>query len=283
MFLRCKANQTINKISIQEIYNLIPVQKLLKLADKDTLFIFDVDDVLITPSDEDNFKHPYRNQLWELIANKLTLEKREILESSVVYVTKQVLVESRIINIFDYLKLQQIPTMALTAFGTGKFGVITKKEDFRIKELDSVGISFLSLTPLRGELLAIELENTNMIYSDLICKGIPTLKSGIILTAGVDKSVVLEYMFSHYQYYPDTIIFVDDCMRNIVSLKNLCIKLKINFYGLCYRAVYLMPLPVINEHLEKLRFDVLEQECVWLGYSELLKKKYLNHSSYNFL
>ena len=80
MFLRCKANQTINKISIQEIYNLIPVQKLLKLADKDTLFIFDVDDVLITPSDEDNFKHPYRNQLWELIANKLTLEKREILE-----------------------------------------------------------------------------------------------------------------------------------------------------------------------------------------------------------
>ncbi len=47
------------------------------------------------------------------------------------------------------------------------------------------------------------------------------------------------------------------------------------------KAVSLMPFPMINEELENWRFDVLEQECVWLNYKKL-KKNYLDHNNCYF-
>jgi len=269
-FFELKTNQIINKNSIQEIYSFTTVTKILELVNKDTLIIFDVDDVLIIPNSDNDFKHPCRAQLWQDLKNRLSTEKIEILQSSVMSTIKRNLVEPRIVQAFAYLQSQHIPTIALTAMGTGRFGIIKKMEDIRIKELNDVGISFLPSTPLKGEKLAAELENTNMICSD--CKGVPMLKSGIIFTAGVDKGVVLDYMFSKYNYYPKTIVFVDDSINNLESLRKLCIKLKIDFHGFHYVAVSLMSMQVIDENLEKLRFKILELECSWVGYKELIKK-----------
>jgi len=275
MFFKLKPNKIINKSSIQKIYNFIPVIKTLKLATKDTLAIFDVDDVLIMPSSDDNLKHPYRVQLWEEIKNRSTSEKIEILQSSIIASTNRDLVESRIVNMFTYLQSQDIPTIALTAMGTGKFGIIKKLEDMRITELNNLGISFLPTTPLKGEELAVELKNSTVIFPD--CTGMPMLKSGIVLTAGLDKAVVLEYMFRKYNYYPKTIIFVDDTFKNLESLEQLCVKLKIDFYGFHYVAVSFMPLPELDENLEKLRFKILEQECSWFSYKKLINKKHLKY------
>jgi hypothetical protein len=269
MFFELKTNQIMHKSHIQEIYSFIPVIKMLELVNKNALIIFDVDDVLIMPGYDDDFKHPYRAHLWQELKNRLSTEKIEILQSSVMATIKRNLVEQRIVQMFAYLQSQYIPTMALTAMGTGRFGVIKKMEHIRIKELNDVGISFLPLTPLKGEKLAPELENTNMICSD--CKGVPMLKSGIIFTAGVDKGVVLDYMFSKYNYYPKTIVFVDDSINNLESLRKQCIKLKIDFHGFHYVAVSLMSMQVIDEHLEKLRFKILELECSWVSYKELIK------------
>ena len=94
--------------------------------------------------------------------------------------------------------------------GAGKFGVIKKMQDFRLKQLNSVNLSFESFPPLENELM---------------------LK---------------------------TVIFVDDLIENIKSLQQICFKLNIDFYGFHYRAASLMPLPNIDENLEKLRFSILE-------------------------
>ena len=204
------ATTTTRKSVIKEVYNFNPIKDLLRQDDHNTLFVFDVDDVLITPSSEDDFRHPYRMQLWEFITNKATKNRIDLLESRIFSSTKQVIIEPQIIQIFKELYLNKIPTVALTAMGTGKFGMIQKKEDFRVRELNRLGFSFSPLTYLQEECEAPHLENTNIVLPHSICNGVPLLKSGIIFTAGVDKGTVLEYMLCKYNYFPETIIFVDD-------------------------------------------------------------------------
>ena len=265
-----------HKSFIQKIYNFAPVIKILKLSNKDTLVIFDVDDVLIRPGSDDDFKHPCRTLLWQEIKHRSTPNKVEFLHSSILSATKQHLTDPRIIDIFNYLKSQNIPTVALTAMGTGNFGIIEKMEDIRVNELNDLGISFLPLTPLQDELLVPELENTHIVFP--YCKGTPMLKYGIIFTAGVDKRVVLEYMFNKYNYYPKNIIFVDDCIENLESLETLNTKLNLNFYGFHYAAASLTKFPNIDENLERLRFKFLEQESCWLSYEKLMNKQYIRHN-----
>ena len=60
---------------------------------------------------------------------------------------------------------------------------------------------------------------------------VPWLKDGIILTAEVDKVVVLEYMLRMRKYSPKSIIFIDDQLKNLESLEKFCNKLKIKFHG----------------------------------------------------
>lgn len=136
-------------------------------------------------------------------------------------------------------------------------------EDLRIKELQSVEIDFTNLTPFQGELSINELKNIH---------GIPMLKAGIILTAEVDKAKVLEYILRQKNYYPKKIVFIDDQLNNLESLEKLCAKLKIKFEGFHYTAVSLMTTSVVDEQLEKLRFEILEKEHRWLSYKELTSR-----------
>lgn len=261
--------RTIDMRFIQEIYNLIPFIKMIKsINKKDTLVIFDVDHVLIKPTHDYDFRHQYRAQLLQQIKSRYSKKHFRFLESIIIFNKKYHLVDLNILNILNYLQDYQIPTIALTALSTGKFGTITKMEDLRIANLKNMNIDFTELSTIKDYILADKLAGTNMIFPD--CIGIPMLKAGIIFTAGVNKGIVLEYILDQKHYYPKTIIFIDDDLHNLQALEKLCIKLQITFYGFHYQAVSLMPLPKINEDLEKLRFKVLETEHNWLSYTESL-------------
>lgn len=267
----------INPCSIREIDNFIPVIKTLPLlVAKNTLMIFDVDSVLIMPDNNNDFRHPYRAQLWQELKNRLPKQQIEILHSKILSTIKWQLLESRIIKMFNCLKFQHIPTIALTAMGAGKYGAIKKMENFRINGLNSVDLSFAALTPLKGEQLVIVSDQIDLENKDHSSNGIPMLKNGIIFTAQIDKGIVLEYMLHKYNYYPKKIIFVDNHFVNVESLRQLCIKLKIEFNGFHYIATSFIPLPLINEHFEKLRFNTLEKEEVWLSYTQLENRQDLN-------
>ena len=265
------------KSIIKETYNLLPVLDLLDLTNhQDTLVIFDVDEVLITPSSQDDLRHPYRDRLLQSIFNRIKPLEIELLKSIIFLTAKQVLVESRITEIFEKLKSHKIPAIALTAMGTGKLGIIKKMHDFRFTQLDSVNLSFEHLSPIDGEHIMLELSTRNRKFSGLDCKGDPMLKSGVVFTSGLDKGIVLEYILEKYNYYPKTVIFVDDLIENIESLKQTCLKLNIDFYGFHYKAASLIPLPAIDEDLEKLRFEILEKEFTWLSHEKLQDQ---NHSA----
>jgi hydroxymethylpyrimidine pyrophosphatase-like HAD family hydrolase len=246
------------------ISDFIPLKKLLEEADQDTLVIFDVDHVLIMPTDEYTLnRHPYRKELWKEIEGRLSKEEMKTLYGLTASKAKWRLVDPDIIDIFTRLKERQIPSIALTSIYTGKFGNIEKLEDWRIKHLHDLGFDFVNLTPIKEEILLYELEEQD---------GVPMLKSGVILTAQIDKGKTLEYILRHNNYYPKTIIFIDDMLNNLESLERLSSKLKIKFHGLHYTAVSNMPIPVINKQIEKLRFQILEKEHKWLNHQELAER-----------
>lgn len=249
---------------IMMISDFIPLKKLLEEADQDTLVIFDVDHVLIMPTDEYTLnRHPYRKELWKEIEGRLSKEEMKTLYGLTASKAKWRLVDPDIIDIFTRLKERQIPSIALTSIYTGKFGNIEKLEDWRIKHLHDLGFDFVNLTPIKKEILLYELEEQD---------GVPMLKSGVILTAQIDKGKTLEYILRHNNYYPKTIIFIDDMLNNLESLERLSSKLKIKFHGLHYTAVSNMPIPVINKQIEKLRFQILEKEHKWLNHQELAER-----------
>lgn len=261
LILSACMNTTLTFADIVTISDFLPLQAIIKAADRDTLVIFDVDHVLIMPTDESTLnRHPYRKQLWQNIVSRISKEEWKNLYGITAAKAKWRLVDSDILDIFAELKAKQIPVMALSSIYTGKYGNIEKIEDWRIKQLKDFGFDFTLLTPIKIDLNAKELEEQD---------GVPILKSGVMLTAQVDKAKMLEYVLHHANYRPKTIIFIDDQLNNIESLEKMSTKLQIKFHGFHYTAVSDMPQPVINEQTEKIRFQILEQEHQWLTHKEM--------------
>ena len=253
---------------IKEVFNLDPIMyTLINNVNKNTLIIFDVDEVLIMPTPKYDFRHPYRIKILENISKQLTNNQINFFKS-IVFAQREVkLIDPDLNKLFDLIISMNIPSLALTAMGTGKFGIINSMVEFRIKELNKFNISFKLLTPLKGEHIVNILNNVTKLFPDTY--GTPCLSSGIIFTAGMDKGIVLACILQKYNYYPKNIIFVDDYLPNLESLKKLCVKLGINFYGFHYKAASLVPLPTINEKMEILRFQKLLQEQLWLNYNDI--------------
>jgi hypothetical protein len=249
---------------ITETPDLISVKEIFRKADSNTLIIFDVDHVLIMPTDEYTLnRNPFRKQLWTEMGKRLSKEELTFYTSIAVSSAQWQLVDPYITNIIKALNDKHIPSIALTSLSTGRVGIIDKMEDLRIKELNSVGISFKNSSPLKGEVHAYALEADH---------GVPLLKEGIILTAEVDKALVLEYMLHDRKYFPESIIFIDDQVKNLESISKLCSKLKIKFQGIHYTAASLIPTLIVDESLERTRFKILEEEKVWLSYSTLINR-----------
>lgn len=247
---------------IARVSSLAPVKQALEHAPSDTLVLLDVDHVLIMPTDEYTLtRHPYREFLWtNLIKRVPTGEWKELYGITASRASWR-LVEPAVQEVMALLKKKQMPTMALSSIYTGKFGAIDSIADWRVKQLKGLGLDFASLTPIKSNISANELMKDSLY-------GIPTLQSGVILTAQANKGTVLEYMLHKANYYPKTIIFVDDVLDNIESLENTCRTLNIKFYGFHYTAVEHMDVPSTDNHVEKLRFELLEREHKWLSYKE---------------
>ena len=209
---------------IHQISNLKPFEDTLNNANHKTLVIFDIDDVVMMPTDDYSMsRNPYRKKLWQEMKKRLTEERLELLYSIITSNAKWRLVDPKILDILSNLEKSSIPTIALTSFSTGKFGIIEKREDLRIKDLNALGVNFLNLSPFKDEMMMHQISGKY---------GIPMLKDGVILTAELEKDLVLNYVLSQKSYKPETIIFIDDTLKHLKSIEKLCDKLKINFHGL---------------------------------------------------
>lgn len=238
-----------------KVSDFLKISEVIDKLDQDSLVLFDVDDVLIMDQDEYRLTHPYRRQWRAESKNRLTREERHLLYSIILKNRTIRLVDYNITDILGRLWEMQIPTAALTKLYTGKFGVIEDFTNWRLIELKGINIDFMKSTPIKEEILVDELH---------IGGGVPMMKEGVILTADVDKGAVLENILHKKNYYPKTIIFVDDILENIESVAKICSKLQINFYGFEFDGASLIPETELDEKSEKIRFEILEKEHRWI-------------------
>jgi hypothetical protein len=246
--------------------SLTEVKSLLdKEVDQETLVIFDVDDVLIAPTDEFAIADPIRKKLSKELKQKYDREKYQTLLSDFFIKRTVRLVNPGIIDLLRNLKIQNIPTTALTGWWTGKFGNILAMEELRFKGLNDVNISFVGMSPFKKQ----------MQFPALKTKvGVPIVKNGIILTALADKGDALLAVLDKEKFHFKKIIFIDDDLAQVETVKKACQKIGVNIIGIHYTEAKLIPLPKLNEEMEKLRFEILEKEHIWLSDQELEKRKH---------
>jgi len=241
---------------IVQIPDLSQFESDLENRGKDSLVVFDLDYVVMMPEDDySRGINPYRKQLWSDLEKKLSKSELQKLHSIMTIDAKWRLVDPRVAHILDGLKKKSIPTIALSTFSTGRYGVIEKREELRFRNLKELGVSFSDLSPFKS----------NMLMTDLAADdGVPLMQEGVVLTAEINKGVVLEHVLNHYSYKPKEIIFIDDKIKNLHSVEKMCAELNIKFSGYHYIAVELMPEPSINKEKEDYKFHILETEHRWL-------------------
>lgn len=238
------------------------IEEYVNKADKDTLVIFDVDDVLVMPTDEFAFNAPVRKEIFnkQLLKDKYSEDELKYLFSPMFKVRNVKLVATQMPNLIKDLEQRKIWTIALTKWWTGKYGNIDKMEDLRFTGLNQVGISFINTSPFKEDGTFPEFENKN---------GIPMLKAGIILTASANKGLVLKAALEKYNLHFKKIIFIDDTMKELESVEKACLDMNIDFQGIHYGAAKIAPLPILDKEKEELRYEILEKEHIWLLDKEL--------------
>lgn len=268
MFLYSFAGFAKDQIISTDDFNTL--KKILCQVDTNTLVIFDADDVLIAPTDDFMFKNPIRKQITDKLKQKYNKDQMKQL-ISIIFERRTVrLVESQMPCLIENLQKQQISTIVLTNWWTGKFGNIKHMEDYRFRGLDDVWLSFTATNPFPKDF-----ELPSLATED----GIPMQKKGVLMTAMADKGAVLQSALPNANRPFKMIVMIDDDMHNLESVKKVCKIMQIEFIGIHYTAANKIPLPKLVLEKEELRYHILETESVWLLSNELDKrfKRYQRH------
>ena len=124
-------------------------------ADSNTLVIFDVDMVLIQPSDPAfqmaNMKR--FSAISKRIMKEVPTDKQMMFLSLMTISSDPVLIDDRTPQFLDQIIRRGVPAMALTANLTGKFGTIPNMEQWRVDGLRQLGIDFTKTAPCQKVLV----------------------------------------------------------------------------------------------------------------------------------
>ncbi|MFY7991751.1 MAG: DUF2608 domain-containing protein [Bacteriovoracaceae bacterium] len=240
------------------------IRSELDSADKDTLIIFDVDDVLITYNDM--VLRPcgarFRPVSWK------DIDPKEIpyLMSIMLNEGKIILIDSSAPRLVNKLENRGVKTIALTAARTGKFGVIENAEDWRLKILKQFNLDFSKSFP-KNQIIyfgdGAKKENDYSLFKDgVLFLGDEKSTKGALLVQFLDK----------VQWKPKKVIFIDDKMSHLSSLENALNEAKIPFQGYQYKGVEKLP-GELNEQIAEVQFTYLRKDHKWLSDSEAKKEE----------
>lgn len=174
-------------------------------------------------------------------------------------------VDHQMISLIKELQAKGIKVVALTNAWTGSFGNISSLEDWRIKDLESIGYNFQD-----------SWNNSHAkVFSHLKSKDpnrFPAFKSGVLFTCQLPKGKILEAFLEYTGLAPKEIIFIDDKKKNLNSLGAFCQKTGKKFIGFEYTAVAERSKLPLDEKRARLQFELLEKEHKWLSDEEANEK-----------
>ena len=232
--------------TVVQINDFSMLEKLINNADKSSLVVFDVDNVLIKRTDQ--IMHPKFRQTRKVMLDTAT-DNKDRSFANIITQTNFELVNKDIVPLIQNLQSQGVMTIALTHFGTGKKGHVSKIEDVRINNLLKMGLVFNKSTLL-------DLEETR--FESLQAEhGVPVYKDGILFTGEADKGAVLEAFMKYANIKPSTIVFIDDLKENIDSVATMAKKNSIDYAGLHYTEVAQTDVGLLNQKRADLQINML--------------------------
>jgi hypothetical protein len=189
-------------------------QTIVAEAHPESVVLFDVDGVLIEPTDAFNFRSQVRKALnKKLRKNKSKKEIQKIFSDF--FKKRQVkLVHLKMPLLISFLKKNRIPVSVLSAWWTNRFGTIEKMEAERFRGLNQVGLSFSELSPFKKDIAFASHKKIN--------GGTPMIISGIILTALQSKGKILDLVLKNTKCTFKKIIFIDDQIEELQRVEKAC-------------------------------------------------------------
>lgn len=244
---------------ITQINDMKEVFEYFANADSKTLAIFDVDMVLVQPSDPAfqmaNMKR--FGAISKRIMKEVPADKQMMFLSLMTTGSEPILIEDSTPQFLKEIIQRGIPTMALTANLTGSFGTIKNMEQWRINSLRCLGIDFTQSAPYKMPVVFDDLASYRGYYSNYL--------NGILFVNGtvVSKGDAFLSFIEKTNLSPEKIIFIDDREDNLKSVEAAIQKLNqpIEYHGLHYLGAQKYPSPMISEEEFEERWQKLASEA----------------------
>lgn len=240
---------------IIQVNDMKEVTQYFNKANSKTLAIFDIDMVLVQPSDPAfqmaNMKR--FGAVAKRIMKDVPKEKQMMFLSLMTISSEPVLIEECTPQFLNSLNQKGVPTIALTANLTGAFGPIKNMETWRIQNLKLLGIDFSKSAAYQKSLIFNDLASYRYNYS--------TYMDGVLFVNGttVSKGDVFLSFLKKTSFLPEKIIFIDDREDNLKSLEAAIQKLDypIEYQGLHYLGAQKYPSRTVSEEEFELRWQQL--------------------------
>lgn len=238
-----------------QVNDMKEVLDYFTMADSKTLVIFDVDMVLVQPSDPAfqmaNMKR--FGAISKRIMKELPAEKQMLFLSLMTISSEPVLIDQCTPQVLKNIIQRDVPAIALTANLTGSFGPIKNMEAWRSHTLKLLGIDFTQSAPYQKSLVFDDLSPYRGNYS--------TYLDGILFVNGttVSKGDAFLSFLKKTGFLPEKIIFIDDREDNLKSLEVAIQKLDrpIEYQGLHFLGAEKYPSKMISEEEFESRWQQL--------------------------
>lgn len=238
---------------------------------EDTLVLFDIDYVLLVPRDvvlryageDNNYRSKHCRAIFkdfqgkEVVLDKIKVRMAEYLISQILSSSKVELVSPDMPSFVNELDSQKMTVVGFTANSSGKYGVVQNEAELHLSHLKSLGYRFK--------------DNGNLLKGNF-----PECISRVIFTNKTDKGkVILGFLEQSNKNYKN-IVFIDDRLKNLISVRNVLRDHQINYLGIHYTELKDKN-EVLNQDIADKQFQVLSQEHIWLSDDEAQAR--LNMSS----
>jgi hypothetical protein len=214
------------------------------------------DRVLRYAGEENNYRSKHFKAIFKdfqgkgIALGKDKVPMAEYLISQILSSSKVELVSLDMPNFVNELDSKKMAVVGFTANSSGKYGIVQNEAELHLSRLKSLGYHFIK-------------DNGRLLKGDF-----PECISRVIFTNKKDKGkVLLDFLKKLNKTYKN-IIFVDDRLKNLISVQNILKDYKINYLGIHYTELKDKN-EVLNQDIADKQFEVLARKHIWLSDEEV--------------
>lgn len=204
-------------------------------------------------------KDIYKSFLQE-VEKKEGTNKKRMLEGLVKKSYVPLAVSPELLEYMQEIIEQDIKMIILTSGKTGPLGPIEDLMSLRITRLKQFGLNLKEMFGRKNLILdnLSSLKNNNP----------PRYKDGVIFANKNDKGDALAAFLDQVKFRPNKILFIDNQMRKIDSVKKICEKRNIDFIGIHFTRIYEIAAEPVDQDIMDKQISFLKNRMIWLTDSQ---------------